>query len=141
MEIEINPAVASELVSLARQIAVQRGYPDLVNGLQPLERPGNEPGLNGKYEAELKEFRDSLLKGREWLLSEAADLLYYAACIDEQAKQEHYRYGMTLAHVHTFGISERQCEAAALAKYRLRAAGPKDFQAENAAIMEAIARL
>lgn len=69
-----------QLVTHARQIAIYRGYDDLVNGLQPIER------LREKYLHEIEELKEALLS-KSWphQLHEASDVVYYAACSDAQA--------------------------------------------------------
>ena len=133
--------VSNQLVQYARQIAIYRGYPDLVNGLQPLER------LQEKYQHEIGEFKEALA-GKIWLhmLHEAADVLYYAACIDEQAASHLYsdalRECMQLLRFHGVRVSEQQIEAAALAKYEYRASAldTKDEAHELRLIEEAVSR-
>lgn len=112
------------LVSYARQIAIYRGYPDLVNGLQPLER------LREKYAHEIEEFKEALAS-KSWLhqLHEASDVIYYAACADEQADSPEsdlysaaLRECAQLIRFHGTPVTDKQIEAAARAKYGWRAA-------------------
>lgn len=125
--------VQEELVSLARQIAKERGYAVLVDGLQPLEdykdaRGELQSGLKSKFVHELtEELREcvALQKERLWYYSEAADCLYYAACIDEIAPHEDaYTTALLTLASPAYQISQEEAEAAALAKYRVRAARP-----------------
>lgn len=161
MDIYIDPAVPAELVSLARCIAKERGYPVLVQGVQPLEdydlNGVRQPGLRSKLAHERDDELHEclcLLKARIWWLSEAADCLYYAACIDAVSPHpEHAFARMIQALADPYGIAQEEAEAASLAKYRLRAATPyrKDKatreekqardEAENAAIQAALDEL
>lgn len=134
----INSQVPDRLVELARQIAQNAQYPVLIHGLQPLEdyrHEGNvRPGLRSKYQAELLELRDALRKERVWQHSEAADLLYYASAIDESerlsgiARSAHGHYQDALATLAgpSCQIDQEEAEAAALAKYSLRASAPNN---------------
>jgi len=128
-----------QLVACARQIAVYRGYPDLVDGLQPVER------LREKYLHEIDELKDALIhKTRLHALHETSDVLYYAACIDAQAGSELYlsalRECAQLLRFHDIRVSSTQIEAAALAKYGWRASAPdnKDEAQELSLIQEAV---
>ncbi|MGH2505933.1 MAG: hypothetical protein ACRDHZ_00710 [Ktedonobacteraceae bacterium] len=114
-----------QLAVYARQIAVHRGYTDLVNGLQPLER------LREKYLAEIVEFKEALCS-KTWrhMLHESSDVLYYAACIDEQQSgsdlySDALRECSQLLRFHgvRWPRTSLQIEAAALAKYAWRAEG------------------
>jgi hypothetical protein len=158
----IADAVSDELVLLARRIAVTHGYPVLIRGLQPLQdyevNGVLQPGLRSKYMAEVQELRDSLSKERVWQWSKAADLLCCASAIDAQelatgiAASQHATYQDTLATLASpaYQIDQDEAEAAALAKYRLRASLPyrKDKEttdekraraaAENVAIQAAV---
>ena len=126
----MNPK--EELVQIAREIAKTRGYITLHGGLQPLEdyteRGERKPGLKSKFIHELtEELREcvSLEKERVWYYSEAADCLYYAACIDEVAPQEHaYQTALLTLASPAYQIYQTDGEIAALAKYRLRASQP-----------------
>lgn len=156
--------VASELIALARQIAINRSYAVLAKGLQPLKSYTlsgvSQPGLEDKWNAEREELSDAQMNGKEyvWLLSEAADMLYYAACIDEVGEtanwqQECYQDTLVLLNSPRYQISQEEAEASALAKYRLRASLPyrkhkeaaEERQArenaENAAILQAVQAL
>lgn len=143
----IDTDIIDEFVSLSQKIAKLNGHADLENGLQKL------PVLEEKYNAEVRELRESLTKERVWQLSEAGDCLKYAACIDFQSGSRNYvRYTDTLALLASaiHRISQHDAEVAGLAKYRLRAASVNRKQqetpearqerenAENAAIMAAI---
>lgn len=123
MNIDINPAIPEELLSLV--------------GLQPLET------AQTSYDAALQELRGDFLHysmqqmPRVSLLSKAADLLYHAACIDatSSGSDPHSVYGMALYGLAMpYNISQQEAEAAALAKYRLRASGEPTIDEENAAI-------
>lgn len=131
VENEVNAAharIKDQLVTYARQIAIYRGYTDLVNGLQPLERPDGK-GLRAKYQHEIEEFKDALAH-KSWLhqLHEASDVIYYAACSDEQANSPEsdlysaaLRECAQLIRFHGTPVTDQQIEAAARAKYGWRA--------------------
>lgn len=111
------------LIAYARRIAQYRGYTDLVNGLQPLER------LREKYQREIEKFKDALAH-KSWLhqLHEASDVIYYAACSDEQADSPEsdlysaaLRECTQLIRFHGTPVTDKQIEAAARAKYGWRA--------------------
>lgn len=139
MEFLIDSEVPQRLVAYARQIAETRQYPVLIGGLQPAddyEVDGRRmPGLRSKLEAEMQEFRQALAEGKEriWRLSEAADCLYYAACLDEAAPSQnpHAHYVQVLAFLHLYGIDQWETEAAALGKYACRARMPYNKPAET----------
>lgn len=128
-----------QLVVYARQIALYRGYTDLVSGLQPVER------LREKYLHEIEELKDALIH-KTWLhaLHETADVLYYAACIDAQSSSDLYidalRECAQLLRFHSIRMSSAQLESAALAKYQWRASAPgnKDEAQELSLIQEAV---
>ena len=117
-----------QLVVYAKQIALYRGYTDLVDGLQPVSR------LREKYLAEIEEFKEALAH-KTWLhaLHESSDVLYYAACIDASSGSTLYldalRECAQLLRFHSVRVSSAQIEAAAIAKYAWRAAG-KDHKNE-----------
>lgn len=131
-------SVQAQLVGFARRIAVHQGYPDLVNGLQPLER------LLEKYKHEKEEFDSELaaddgsLDAMVKILSEAADLLYYSACLKEQGRV--FLWNSTRGYLVLNGIDIDNAKKAAIIKYDLRSAAPnsKDFDKENAAIKAAL---
>lgn len=139
-----------QLVEYARTIAVQRGYTDLVNGLQPLKRPDGS-GLLTKFDHEVDELRHAMApvpwQGKTWLhvLHEVADVLYYAACIDAQTGLESYhplvRDCLKILRVHGLKLSVLQLEACALAKYAYRSSATytKDEAHELRLIEEAVA--
>lgn len=107
------------LVTYARQIAVYRGYTDLVDGLQPLHI------LLTKYRHEQEELLEAgVTKTPLHVLHEAADVLYYAACIDAaEGKDETYPVALHWLAAHA--IDPDKAERAALAKYGWRAGGAK----------------
>lgn len=114
-----------QLVEYARQIAVYRGYDNLVNGLQPLD------ALNSKLEHEQEEFAEAVASGDIWhQYHEAADLLYYAACIGAQIRfnnprsLEYYLYYKQFETIRAAGLDHKKAEKAALTKYGWRASGP-----------------
>jgi predicted nucleic acid-binding protein len=135
-----------------------------MNGLQPLDdyfvNGKQQLGLRSKYLAEIQELHECLTEKKEpiWYSSESADLLYYASCIDAlellsgTATSQHATYQDALALLASpaYQVDADEAEAAALAKYRLRASLPyrKDKETpdeqrtrneqENAAILEAI---
>lgn len=125
-----------QLVTYARQIAVYRGYDNLVNGLQPFSV------LCAKFEHEQAEFTDAVNHKDIWhQYHEVADLLYYAACLDEQ-NRHHYgepnmdnsNYYNVFAILQDAHLDPRKAEKAALAKYGWRASAPgnkdEDFEIE-----------
>lgn len=132
-----------QLVVYAKQIAIYRGYSDLLNGLQPVAR------LREKYVAEIGEFKEALIS-KTWLhaLHESSDVLYYAACIDAQQQSSETRYAAALQECgqmlrfHGIRVTAKQIEAAALAKYAWRAAGKdnKDEAHELVLIESAVSK-
>lgn len=130
-------SVQAQLVAFARRIAVQQEYTDLVNGLQPVER------LEKKYAFEKYELLDELkhddgsTDANIKILSEAADMLYYSACLTAQGSSTWQR---THNFIASSGVNLEHAEKAALIKYELRSAAPnsKDFEKENAAIKAAL---
>lgn len=129
MEIEIQPEVLAELVELARAIAQNCQHPVLIAGLQPAEdyqvHGRTQPGLLSKRLAEIAELREAAGKSRIWQLSELADILYYSACLDVVRGGQSYWWSVDcFLLAHTYGFGQEEVEAAALAKYRLRAAKP-----------------
>lgn len=139
MEIEIQPEVLAELVELARAIAQKHQYPVLIAGLQPAENyrmQGKEqPGLLSKRLAEIAELREALARERIWQLSELADILYYSACLDVvrggQVARPYWWSVDCFLLAHTYGFEQEEVEAAALAKYRLRAPRPSRKERET----------
>lgn len=122
------------LVTYARRIAVYRGYIDLVDGLQPLHV------LLAKYGHEQDELLEAeITKTPLHVLHEAADVLYYAACIDA-AEGKDETYPVALHWLAARAIDVQQAERAALAKYGWRAGGAtrKDEAYELRLIAEAI---
>jgi hypothetical protein len=121
-----------ELVQIARKIAKERGYTALSNGLQPLEdyteRGERKSGLKSKFVHELsEELRECVAQQKErvWYYSEAADCLYYGACIDEVSPGEQaYKTALLTLASPSYQIEQASAEIAALAKYRLRASQP-----------------
>lgn len=126
-----------QLVTYARQIAVYRGYTELIDGLQPLSV------LLAKYSHEQEELLDAQLhKSSLHVLHEAADVLYYAACIDAaEGKDETYHSG--LLWLAARDIDPDKAERAALAKYGWRAGGEKrkDEAYELRLIAEAVGEI
>lgn len=130
-------SVQAQLVAFARRIAVHQQYTDLVNGLQPVER------LKQKYEHEKTEFLaevqndDGTLDATIKILSEAADMLYYSACLTAQGSNTWQR---TRNFITSSGVNLDHAEKSAIIKYELRSAAPnsKDFEKENAAIKAAL---
>jgi hypothetical protein len=149
-----------KLVSCARQIAVYRGYGNLINGLQPAEV------LLAKFKHELLDELAEAAGQHLKIYHELADCLYYAACLDEQDPQAilalHDKDLIELefvalsnlanvdklytAFVFSYMLAHRYgdplaAQRAALAKYTFRAACPnsKDEQHELEMIRLAIA--
>ncbi len=124
----------SQLVTDARQIAQHIGYTNLVNGLQPVD------ALVRKYRHELLDELPEALAQKSLLdgYGEAADVLYYAACLDEQEQGANWWVNGLQALLPE--IDRVKAQAAALAKYNWRASGKnnKDEQYELALIAEAI---
>jgi hypothetical protein len=131
----------SQLVACARFIAVYQSYPVLVNGLQPVEDyevDGQQKlGLRSKCERERIEFDEA---SDFWhKMHESCDLLYYSACITEQAGDDSYAQTLRgLANL--LHLPPAMLETAALAKYQWRAAAPgnKDESHEIRLIAEAL---
>lgn len=114
-----------KLVEYARQIAKHRAHDNLENGLQSLEV------LNAKLEIELQEFSEAVgSKDAYHQYHEAADLLYYSACIDTQLRFNTPRalgitYDKMLCEtIAGVGLLPRSAEKAALAKYSWRSEQP-----------------
>ncbi len=136
MDITIDASTKGAVLVCARQIAIYRGYTNLVDGLQPAV------DLEAKYYHEWQELREAIAtKSRLHQLHESADLYYYACQLEQQTGQSFL--ASTLASLHNFGMSEQEVEASALAKYGFRAekAGNKDEAHELQLIREAIAAL
>ncbi len=107
------------LVSYARKIAVYRGYADLVNGLQSAAR------LEAKLLHEQEELQEAQAeKSRLHAYHEAADILYYAACLQEQEQGKAARFDESRAWLRERGLDPAKAERAAMAKYGWRAGGP-----------------
>ena len=105
------------LVSYARQIAAYRGYTELVDGLQPL------PVLIEKQAREMEELQEAQrTKSRLHVYHEAADVLYYAACL-EQVRPDHLEWQYGRAWLARRGLDLEKAERAALAKYGWRSGG------------------
>ena len=131
----------SQLVVHARTIAGYQRYPVLVNGLQPVEDYEvdgvQKLGLRSKFERERVEFDEA---SDFWhRVHEASDLLYYIAAITEQIGDDSYS-GTLRGLANLLHLPPAMLEAAALAKYRFRAAkaGNKDEQHEIHLIAEAL---
>lgn len=120
---------------------MHRGYDTLENGLQPLDV------LNDKYDHESQEEFPQAI-GLLHRYHEAADCIYYAACIDEQLylSDRHQPlpgswYQKTLVECsRAMNVSKESIEVAALAKYEWRASGKrnKDEMYELSLIEQAI---
>lgn len=141
-------SIPDKLVVCARQIAIYQAYDNIENGLQPLNDYKVDgvlqPGLNSKFEHEQLEFAEAVASGDIWhMYHEAADLLYYAACIGAQEQHasdtlSHYnrrvlafrRYLLAYHEIirPATGFDLTDVENAALAKYDWRAeqSGNKD---------------
>lgn len=115
-----------QLVVYARQIAVYRAYDNLENGLQPVS------ALHAKLEHEQQEFNEAVAKKDIWhQYHEAADLLYYSACIGYQVMinsrvnpTPYLLYYSQFPTIRSAGLNHKKAEKAALAKYGWRASGP-----------------
>lgn len=123
-----------EIKSLALQIAMrQRGE----THMQDL------PTLHKKFQAEEQELAEA---SEPW--DELPDIAYYAACMKivlSLSPDTKFAYEMIediepslLYYSEKYHFSIRQLEAGTLAKYRLRATQPKNFEAERTAILAAI---
>lgn len=125
-EFQFSQQFQDEIVSLALQIAQhQRGE----DHLQDVDI------LAAKYQAEIEE-----LHSTDYAPEELTDVLYYAICINAQG--QHNELEECSSDIFPrFSYSQAQIEAAALAKFRLRAAGrdTKDKAAERLAIEVAMA--
>lgn len=117
-----------QLVMYARQIAIYRAYPVLEQGLQPVEDYEHDgkiqPGLKSKLEHEHLEFSVAVARFDIWhQYHEAADLLYYASCIDYVACIDYHYYNQFEA-IRAAGLKPKCAEKAALAKYAWRSERP-----------------
>lgn len=127
------------LVAYARQIAVWRNHTDLTNGLQP------KSVLKAKFEAEVAELQEALeRKTALHALHEAADVLYYAASLEEQTGRPLYEsvrsQCLQLLEAHGIHVTKELLDAVAQVKYAWRASGPntKDEAYELQLIQDAI---
>lgn len=122
-----------QLVSYARRIAQYRNYATLENGLQPVEV------LQAKMQTEIKELKEAIqTKTYLHMLHETSDVLYYAACLEEQGiemYEEALRKCVQVVSAHEFVLCTKtvseQLEAAALAKYCYRASAPNTKNEEH----------
>jgi len=126
MEFQFSAYFLGEIVFLAKEIAYQR------RGQHILQ---DEGVLADKYDEEMAELQDS-----DHPEEELPDLIYYALSLAAQGAP------FRLCEVEReilprYPYTQKQLEAATLAKYRLRAAGPnsKDFAREREAIKAALA--
>lgn len=131
----------AQLVAYSRAIAGYQRYPVLINGLQPVEDYEvdgvQKLGLRSKFERERVEFAEATDFWHK--MHEAADLLYYSACIGEQAGENAY-WDTLYDLANMLHLPPAMLERAALAKYQWRAAAPgnKDETYEIRLIAEAI---
>jgi hypothetical protein len=90
---------------------MHRGYTNLVNGLQPLDR------LRSNYAHEWQEFYEKVAEdaSRVEVLHEAADIRYYAAQLEEHDQPGYWP--VALEELQDCGLSEEHIDKAALAKY------------------------
>lgn len=126
-----------QLVAYARQIAVYRGYTDLVDGLQPLDT------LLAKLEHEMEELLEAQrTTSLMHVLHEAADVLYYSACL-QAARPGHPEWQYGRGWLCQRGVDPQAAERAALAKYGWRAGGAtrKDEAYELRLIAEAVGEI
>jgi NTP pyrophosphatase (non-canonical NTP hydrolase) len=131
-----------QLVEYARQIAIYRGYDNLESGLQPLDV------LQTKYKHEVGELAEAVAIKDIWhQYHEAADLLYYAACMTAQLQHYYgepyndFGYYNAFEIIRFAGLNPESAQQAALAKYGWRSAAPgnKDEEYEIKLIKEEIA--
>jgi phosphoribosyl-ATP pyrophosphohydrolase len=119
-----------ELISLALVVAKARRNED---HLQPQDT------IKAKFYQELTELDDALAhKSHLDALSELADLIYYSVQDYAVSNNEQDLHTTENHLAQKCGITVEQAYTAALAKYRLRAYHPKNFEAENAAIAAAL---
>lgn len=142
---------ANLLIEYAQRIAEYCGYETDEVGLQDMAI------LQSKLEAEEGEFAEASVSGDLFhMLHEAADCLYYSACISarmyaRKLKGEHvptpfYSYDIALHHVQKdmwrkgHHLTKTQIENAAIVKYRWRSSGPnnKDEAYELSLIQEVL---
>lgn len=144
-----------KIIEYARQIAKYRGYPVLINGLQPVEDydiDGEvQPGLRTKLDREMLELREawqSWQSGQgktEWHVAhEAADVFYYSLQLEEQTGRSAWPVMWQSVRLYLpYSWQQREVAAAALAKYgyRASAAKNKDEARELQLIQQAIEAL
>lgn len=128
---------ANLLIEYARQIAQYRGYQTDEVGLQDMA------ALQAKLEHEEDEYGEAAESGDLLhMLHEAADRLYYSACISarmyarklagEHVPTPFYWYDIALHHVQKdmwrrgHHLTKTQIENAAIVKYRWRSSAPNN---------------
>lgn len=115
--IEIDQAIKDRCIAYARQIAVYRGYDDLVDGLQPVER------LIEKHGAEWIEFREAYAqKSIYHQYHEAADIFYYANQLEAQTGTSWI--AADLHSLWNYGLDPEKVQRCAQLKYAWRAEAP-----------------
>jgi hypothetical protein len=115
--IEISQEIKERCIDYARQIAVYRGYDDLVNGLQPAER------LMSKHDAEWLELREAFVtKTLAHQYHEAADVFYYANQLEQQSGESWIAQDLHSMR-NTYGLNPEKVQRCAEAKYGWRASG------------------
>jgi hypothetical protein len=144
IESAVRQEMSDHIIDYARQIAVYRGYDNLVNGLQPLDV------LEAKYQHELEELREAFTSWQsgqdktQWhVLHEATDVYYYSRQIEAQSGQSLWPVAYaSIRHYLPAEWGEHEIREAADAKYGWRASGPgnKDEAYELHLIQERIAQ-
>lgn len=120
--IEIDQIIKHRCIEYACQIAVYRGYGDLVNALQPIER------LVEKHDHEWLEFREAFAsKTLAHQYHEASDIYYYANQLEEQTHESWIASDLHSLR-NTYGLDPELVQRCAEVKYRWRSAavGSKD---------------
>lgn len=141
VDILLDHRVTMDVVAAARKIAIYNKYPHLKNGLQPVEDCEIDgkvfKGLESKLFDEWDEFKEALrTKDRAHQRHEAADIYYYAACLEEQTRE--HILPSQMASLRVYGFDTLEVEIAARIKYGWRSekAGNKD-EAHEIALIEA----
>ena len=116
--IEISQPIKQRCIEYACQIAVYRGYNDLVNALQPIER------LIEKHDHEWLEFREAFTqKSLAHQYHEAADIFYYANQLEQQTGESWIASDLHSLR-NTYGLDPELVQRCAEAKYAWRSAAP-----------------
>jgi len=134
-----------QLIEMARKIAIYQELEDLIDGLQPLDI------LNKKLEHEQEEFAETLATKDVWhQLHKAADIVYYAACVDHIAdihfQQNGHRnatpglfyYSQLRDTSQAMHIKRAMLETAALTKYTFLSCENPENEAYEIMLMQLV---